>query len=69
MQLQKVSLTELYVIAIALKYVEKETLSDELKYRILKAYFNPDGDVTFPKTYLHGCNRSCTLKGLNFAGI
>ena len=33
MQFQKVSLTEPYDIAIALKYVEKETLSDDLKYK------------------------------------
>ena len=49
MQFQKGSLTEPYNIAIALKHVEKETLSDELKYRILKNNFKPDGDFTFPK--------------------
>ena len=65
MQFQKVSLTEPYDIAIALRYVEKESLSDELKYRILKTHFKPDGNFTFPKTYLHGCNRSCRLNYLN----
>ena len=65
MQFQKVSLTAPYVIAIALKYVEKETLSDDLKYRILKTHFKPDVDFTFPKSYLHGCNRSCSLNCLN----
>ena len=65
MQFQKVSLTEPYGIAIAQKYVEKETVSDDLKYRILKTHFKPDGDFTFPKTYLHGCNRSCRLNYLN----
>ena len=65
MQFQKVSLTEPYDIAIALKYVEKETLSDDLKYRILKTHVKPDVDFTFPKTYLHGCNRSCSLNHLN----
>ena len=65
MQFQKVSLTEPYDIAIALRYVEKESLSDELKYRILKTHFKPDGNFTFPKTYLHGCNRSCSLNYLN----
>ena len=49
MQFQKGSLTEPYNIAIALKHVEKETLSDCLKYRILKNNFKPDGDFTFPK--------------------
>ena len=57
MQFQNVLLSEPCDIAIALKYVEKETFSDELKYRILKTHFKPDGDFTFPKTYLHGCNR------------
>ena len=65
MQFQKVSLTEPYGIAIAQKYVEKETVSDNLKYRILKTHFKPDGDFTFPKTCLHGCNRSCRLNYLN----
>ena len=65
MQFQKVSLTEPYDIAIALKYVEKEYLSDELKYRILKTHFKLDEKLTFPKTYLHGCNRWCTLNYLN----
>ena len=50
MQFRKASLTEPYDIAIALKYVEKESLSDELKYRILKTYFKPDGNFTFPKS-------------------
>ena len=49
MQFQKGSLTEPYDIAIALIYVEKETLSDELKYRILKNHFKHGGDFTFPK--------------------
>ena len=65
MQFQKVSLTEPYDIAIALKYVEKETLSDDLKYRIVKSLFKPDGDFTFPKTYLHGSNWLCNLNYLN----
>ena len=43
MHLQRVLLTEPYNIAVVLKYVEKETLSDELKYRILKIYFKPNG--------------------------
>ena len=64
MQFQKVSLTAPYVIAIALKYVEKETLSDDLKYRILKTHFKPDGDFTFPKTYLHRSNQLCSLNYL-----
>ena len=64
-QFQKVSLTEPYDIAIALRYVEKESLSDELKYRILKTHFKPDRNFTFPKTYLHGYNRSCSLNYLN----
>ena len=42
MQFQKVSLTEPYDIAIAIKYVENDTFSDELKYRILKTHFKPD---------------------------
>ena len=50
MQFRKPSLTEPYDIAIALKYVKKESLSDELKYRILKTYFKPDGNFTFPKS-------------------
>ena len=61
MQFQKVSLTEPYDIAIALKYVEKKTLSNELKYRILKTHFKPDTAFSFPQTYLHRCNRSCNL--------
>ena len=61
MQFQKVSLTEPCDIAIALKYVKKETLPDELKHRILKAHFKPDGDFTFPKTHL----QSCSLNYLN----
>ena len=65
MQFQKVSLTEPYDIAIALRYVEKESLSDDLKYRILKTHFQPDGNFTFPKTYLHRCNRSCSLNYLH----
>ena len=65
MQFQKVSLTEPYDNAIALKYVENETLSDDLKYRILKTHFKPDGDFALPKPYLHACNRSCTLNYLN----
>ena len=65
MQWQMVSLTEPNDIAIALKYVEKETLSVEPKYRILKTNFKPDGDFTFMKTYLRGCNRSCSLNYLN----
>ena len=40
MQFQNVSLTEPYDIAIGLKGVEKETLSDELKYRIKKNHSN-----------------------------
>ena len=65
MQLQKVRLTELYDIAIALKCVEKENFSDELKHRILKTYFKPDGNFTFPKTHHHGCNRTYSLNYLN----
>ena len=65
MQFQKVSLTEPYDIAIALKYVEKQTLSEELKYGISKTHFKPDGDFTVPKSYLHGCNPSCSLNYLN----
>ena len=65
MQFQKVSLTDPYDIAIALKYVKKETLSDELKYRILKTPFKLDGDFTFSKTYLQGCNWSRSLNYLN----
>ena len=65
MQFQKVSITELYDIAIALKYVEKKTFSGELKCRTLKAHFNLDGDFTFSKTYLHGCNRSSSLNYFN----
>ena len=65
MQFQKVSLTEPYDIIIALGYVEQESLSDELKYRILKTHFKTDGNFTFLKTYLHGCNRSCSLNYLN----
>ena len=65
MQFQKVSLTKPCDIAIALKQVGKETHSDELKYRILKTHFKPDGDFTFPKTYFHGCHRSCNLNYLN----
>ena len=64
MQFQKVSLTEPYDIGIALEYVKKESLFDELKYRILKTHFKPDENFTFPKTYLHGCNRSCSLNYL-----
>ena len=59
------SLAEPYDIAIALKNVEKETLSDELTYRILKTYFKPYGDITFSETDLHGRNRSCRLDYLN----
>ena len=40
MQFQNVSLTEPYDIAIGLKGVEKETRSDELKYRIKKNHSN-----------------------------
>ena len=65
MQFQKVSLTEPYDITLALKYVEKEILSEELKYRISKTYFKPDRDITFSKTYLHACIRSCSLNYLN----
>ena len=65
MQFQKMSLTEPHDIAIALKYVEKESLSDKLMYRILKTHFKPDGNFTFPKTYLHRFNRSCSLNYLN----
>ena len=65
MQLQKASLTELYDLAVALKYVEKENLSGELKHRILKTYFKLDENFTFPKTYHYGCNRSCSLNYLN----
>ena len=63
MEFQKVSPTEPYDIAIILKYVENE--SDELKNRILKTYFKLDEDISCPKTYLHGCNRSCILNYLN----
>ena len=56
MQFQKVSLTEPYDITIALKYVGKESLPVELKYRLFKTHFKPDGNFTFPNTYLHGCN-------------
>ena len=49
MQFQKVSLTEPYDIGIALAYVEKESLSVELKYRILKSHFKPDGNLLFQK--------------------
>ena len=49
MQFQEVSLTDPYDIAIALKHFEKETLSDELKYGLLKKHFKSDGDFTFPK--------------------
>ena len=65
MHCQMVSLTEPYDIAIALKYVEKETVSDEPKYRILKTNFKPDEDFASLKTYLRGYNRSCTLSYLN----
>ena len=59
------SLAEPYDIAISLKNVEKETLSDELTYRILKTHFKAYGDITFPKTDFHGCNRLCSLNYLN----
>ena len=59
------SLTELYYITIALKFVEKESLSDELKYRILKTHFKPHGNLTFPKIYLHRWKRSSSLNYLN----
>ena len=65
MQFQKLSLAEPYDIATALKYVEKETLSDQLKYRMLKGHFKPEGDFNFTKTYLHGWNRSCRVNYLN----
>ena len=65
MHFQKVSVTEPYGIATALKYVEKENLSDELKYLISKTHFQPDGDFTFPRTYLHRCNRWCSLNYIN----
>ena len=65
MQFQKVSLTEPYDITIALKYVGKESLPVELKYRLFKTHFKPDGNFTFPNTYLHGCNHSCSLNYLN----
>ena len=42
MQFQKVLLTEPYDSAIALRYVETRTFSDELKYRILETHFKPD---------------------------
>ena len=42
MHFEKVSVTEPYGIATALKYVEKETLFDELKYLISKTHFKPD---------------------------
>ena len=47
MKFQKVSLTEPDDFLIYVKYVEKESLSDELKLRILKAHFKPDGDFIF----------------------
>ena len=65
MHFQKVSPAEPYEIAIAVKYVEKETLSDEPKHRILKTYFKLDGDFTFPNIYLYGCKRSCSLNHLS----
>ena len=49
MKFQKVSLTEPDDFLIYVKYVEKESLSDELKLRILKAHFKPDGDFIFQK--------------------
>ena len=58
MHFQEMSLTEPYDIAIALKYVENETLSDKLNYRILKTHFKPNGDFTFPKSiFLDGTGR------------
>ena len=30
----------------------------------LKTHFKSDGDFTLPETYLHGCNRSCSLNCL-----
>ena len=65
MQFQKFLLTEPYDSAIALRYVETRTFSDELKYRILETHFKPDEDFTFSKTYLHRCNRSCNIIYLN----
>ena len=65
MQFQKVSQTEPYGIAIALKCAENEAFSDKLKYRIFKTHFKPNGDFTFPKIYLHRPNRSCSLSFLN----
>ena len=49
MKFQKVSLTEPDDFLIYVKYVEKESLSDELKLRILKTHFKPDGDFIFQK--------------------
>ena len=42
--------------------------SSELYWKVdpfWKTYFKRDGDFTFPKTYLYGSNRSCSLNYLN----
>ena len=65
MKFQKALLTEPYDSAIALRYVETKTFSDELKYRILETHFKPDEDFTFSKTYLRRCNRLFNIIYLN----
>ena len=42
------------------------TLSDHEKYRILKNYFKPDVNFSFPKKLLHNCHGSCKTDYLTY---
>ena len=45
----KLSITEPYDMALVLKELEDTTLTDEVKYKVLKSHFKADQDFTFPE--------------------
>lgn len=52
-------------IAQVLSSTGVKYLTDHEKYKILKNHFKPSLDYSFPKKFLHSCNRMCKLEYLS----